>query len=166
MTDANLPHPEERSQTASRRTHAAPPVLFTAATLAFPHSDDSPLVRHLLQHVGEGGERGPAVLREGVDAAAFALEPAVDVVQQDPADIGDEPGGAYNRILLSEVLAGKIRQDDIQLATKEWYAAQGVTMIDPSATYIDTTVELATDVTLFPGAMAMGPVCPQPVMRP
>ena len=44
--------------------------------------------------------------------------------------VGDEPGGAYNRILLSEVLAGRIRQDDIQLATKEWYAAQGVTLLD------------------------------------
>jgi assimilatory nitrate reductase electron transfer subunit len=44
--------------------------------------------------------------------------------------IGDEPGGAYNRILLSEVLAGRISQDDIQLATQEWYAAQGVTLLD------------------------------------
>ena len=44
--------------------------------------------------------------------------------------IGDEPGGAYNRILLSEVLAGRIRQDDIQIATREWYAAQGVRLLD------------------------------------
>jgi assimilatory nitrate reductase electron transfer subunit len=54
--------------------------------------------------------------------------------------IGDEPGGAYNRILLSEVLAGRIRQDDIQLATREWYATQGVTLLDRvAATRVDRT---------------------------
>lgn len=34
---------------------------------------------------------------------------------------------------------------------------QGVTMVDPSRTYIDVTVELGTDVTLFPGTMLQGP---------
>jgi bifunctional UDP-N-acetylglucosamine pyrophosphorylase / glucosamine-1-phosphate N-acetyltransferase len=33
---------------------------------------------------------------------------------------------------------------------------RGVTMIDPAQTYIDSTVSLATDVTLFPGAILQG----------
>ncbi len=34
--------------------------------------------------------------------------------------------------------------------------AQGVTMVDPGTTYIDTTVVLAADVTLFPGTILQG----------
>ena len=33
---------------------------------------------------------------------------------------------------------------------------RGVTMVDPSQTYIDTTVLLGRDVTLFPGTMLQG----------
>jgi assimilatory nitrate reductase electron transfer subunit len=42
--------------------------------------------------------------------------------------VGEEPGGAYNRMLLSNVLAGRARQEDIELATREWYAGSGVTL--------------------------------------
>jgi bifunctional UDP-N-acetylglucosamine pyrophosphorylase/glucosamine-1-phosphate N-acetyltransferase len=34
--------------------------------------------------------------------------------------------------------------------------ARGVTMLDPSRTYIDATVRLAPDVTLFPGSVLQG----------
>ena len=33
---------------------------------------------------------------------------------------------------------------------------RGVTMLDPERTYIDASVELAADVTLFPGTMLQG----------
>ena len=42
--------------------------------------------------------------------------------------IGDEPGGAYNRLQLSNVLAGVTRPDSIELADEQWYATQGVTL--------------------------------------
>lgn len=41
---------------------------------------------------------------------------------------GAEPHGNYNRILLSPVLAGEKTVDDIMLHTREWYAANGVTL--------------------------------------
>jgi nitrite reductase (NADH) large subunit len=41
---------------------------------------------------------------------------------------GAEPHGNYNRILLSPVLAGDKRVDDIMLHTRDWYAANGVTL--------------------------------------
>ena len=42
--------------------------------------------------------------------------------------VGDEPGGAYNRLQLSNVLAGVTGADSIELADERWYAAQGVTL--------------------------------------
>ena len=39
---------------------------------------------------------------------------------------GDEPHGNYNRILLSGVLAGTHRMDDIVINPLSWYAANGV----------------------------------------
>ncbi len=39
---------------------------------------------------------------------------------------GDEPGGSYNRILLSGVLAGKHAGPDIVTNPLEWYAENGV----------------------------------------
>lgn len=40
--------------------------------------------------------------------------------------VGDEPHGNYNRILLSGVLAGTHRADDIMINPLSWYAANGV----------------------------------------
>jgi nitrite reductase (NADH) large subunit len=41
---------------------------------------------------------------------------------------GAEPHGNYNRILLSPVLAGEKTVDDIMLHTRDWYAANGVSL--------------------------------------
>ena len=41
---------------------------------------------------------------------------------------GDEPCGNYNRILLSSVLSGSHKPDDIFLNPISWYAANGVTL--------------------------------------
>ncbi|QHB57291.1 FAD-dependent oxidoreductase (plasmid) [Ralstonia solanacearum] len=41
---------------------------------------------------------------------------------------GEEPHGNYNRILLSPVLAGEKRVDDIMLNTREWYQENGITL--------------------------------------
>jgi nitrite reductase (NADH) large subunit len=41
---------------------------------------------------------------------------------------GAEPHGNYNRILLSPVLAGEKRMDDIIINTRDWYAANGITL--------------------------------------
>ena len=42
--------------------------------------------------------------------------------------VGDEPGGSYNRILLSNVLAGATRAEHITTASEGWYADRGVTL--------------------------------------
>ena len=43
--------------------------------------------------------------------------------------IGDEPGVAYNRILLSPVLGGEKSAADTTLHPLEWYQAHGVTVL-------------------------------------
>ena len=40
--------------------------------------------------------------------------------------IGDEPRLAYNRVLLSSVLAGELSVDDIELKPRQWWRAAGV----------------------------------------
>lgn len=45
------------------------------------------------------------------------------------AVVGAEPHLAYNRVLLSDVLAGKTTAGDTQLRTADWWRARGVTLI-------------------------------------
>ncbi len=45
---------------------------------------------------------------------------------------------------------------ELRRRTNEHWLDRGVTMLDPSRTYIDATVRLGTDVTLFPGTMLQG----------
>ncbi|CCJ07920.1 Nitrite reductase [NAD(P)H], large subunit [Methylocystis sp. SC2] len=43
--------------------------------------------------------------------------------------IGDEPRLAYNRVLLSSVLAGELSVDDIELKPRQWWRAAGVELL-------------------------------------
>jgi len=47
-------------------------------------------------------------------------------------------------------------ESELRRRTNESWMARGVTMLDPSHTYIDATVVLAPDVTLFPGTLLQG----------
>ncbi len=63
------------------------------------------------------------------------------------AIIGDEPRLAYNRVLLSSVLAGEVASADIELKPAQWWRDRGVTLsYGRAATSIDVegrTVQLA-----------------------
>jgi nitrite reductase (NADH) large subunit len=52
----------------------------------------------------------------------------LDAERFDITVFGAEPHGNYNRILLSPVLAGEKRFDDIVTHPREWYAANGITL--------------------------------------
>ncbi len=64
----------------------------------------------------------------------------------DPHDLA----GVNDRVELAEAEAELRRRTN-----RRWLAA-GVTMVDPARTCIDATVELAPDVTLFPGTLLQG----------
>lgn len=59
--------------------------------------------------------------------------------------IGAEPSLAYNRVLLSSVLAGEIAREETELKPKGWWQRQGVTLVyGRRATDIDRTARTVT----------------------
>lgn len=88
----------------------------------------------------------PAVLSDvlrvlvnaGYSIATFALADA------------RECEGVDDRLHLADVEA------ELRRRTNERLMAAGVTMLDPAQTYVDATVRIAADVTLFPGTMLQG----------
>jgi nitrite reductase (NADH) large subunit len=55
------------------------------------------------------------------------------------AVVGDEPRLAYNRVLLSSVLAGDVASSDIELKPERWWRDKGVTLsFGQAATSVDT----------------------------
>jgi bifunctional UDP-N-acetylglucosamine pyrophosphorylase / glucosamine-1-phosphate N-acetyltransferase len=65
-------------------------------------------------------------------------------------DEDEEPQGVNDRRQLARAEA-VLRQ-----RTNDQWLGLGVTMLDPARTYIDATVKLASDVTLFPGTLLQG----------
>ena len=66
------------------------------------------------------------------------------------AVIGDEPRLAYNRVLLSSVLAGEVTSQDIELKSSDWWRDHGVTVrYGCAALSVDTA---RREVTLANGA--------------
>lgn len=60
---------------------------------------------------------------------------------------GDEPHPNYNRILLSDVLAGKTTFEKIVLNPKEWYAQNGLDLkLSAPICKIDATLKFVTDL--------------------
>jgi bifunctional UDP-N-acetylglucosamine pyrophosphorylase/glucosamine-1-phosphate N-acetyltransferase len=49
-----------------------------------------------------------------------------------------------------------VAEAELRRRTNARWLALGVSMLDPGATYVDATVELAPDVTLFPGVILQG----------
>jgi len=103
------------------------------------------------------------------------LAPAIRRLQPDPqtgayllADVVEVLTEAGHRVAMHVVADAVDVQpvdDRVQLAAAEGvirertnraWMRRGVTMVDPAQTYVDTTVELAVDVTLFPGTMLQG----------
>lgn len=58
------------------------------------------------------------------------------------AVIGAEPCLAYNRVLLSSLLAGEVSNEEIELKSAEWWRSRGVTLLyGSSAQAIDTATK-------------------------
>ena len=78
----------------------------------------APAARQSLVVIGNG----MAGMRTVEELLALAPE------HYDITVFGAEPHGNYNRILLSPLLAGEKSISDIMLHTRDWYAAQGITL--------------------------------------
>ena len=99
-----------------------------------------------LRLVQPDNAQGEYYLTDVVEVLADAGHRVVSVVAEDP----DETHGINDRAQLAHAEA------ELRRRTNVGWLAQGVTMVDPATTYIDTTVELANDVTIFPGAILQG----------
>ncbi len=102
----------------------------------------APAVRRISPENRQGAYR----LGDTIDVLARAGHPIADL----SVDDASETLGVNDRLQLAAVEA------EIRRRTNLHWLARGVTMLDPSTTYLDTTVELAPDVTLFPGVILQG----------
>lgn len=80
---------------------------------------------------------------EVLSTAGYAVE---SVVVDDPV----ESAGVNDRLQLS------VAEAELRRRTNEQLLRSGVTMLDPNNTFIDTTVVIGQDVTLFPGTLLQG----------
>jgi bifunctional UDP-N-acetylglucosamine pyrophosphorylase / glucosamine-1-phosphate N-acetyltransferase len=104
------------------------------------------LLAPALRRVTPDNAQGELYLTDVVEVLAEAGHRVVSVVARDP----DETHGINDRAQLARAEA------ELRRRTNEAWLAKGVTMVDPAATYVDTTVDLAADVTLFPGTILQG----------
>jgi bifunctional UDP-N-acetylglucosamine pyrophosphorylase/glucosamine-1-phosphate N-acetyltransferase len=81
-----------------------------------------------------------------VAVLASAGHPVEAVIAPDAA----ETQGINDRLQLATAEA------ELRRRTNEALLSSGVTMVDPSAVYVDTTVTVGRDVTLFPGVILQG----------
>lgn len=99
-----------------------------------------------LRRVDADGLVGEANLAGVVGVLARTGHP-VEVVH---ADAADEVRGINDRVDLARA------EKEMRRRINRSWLESGVTLVDPDATYVDATVELAPDVTVFPGAVLQG----------
>ena len=86
------------------------------------------------------------VIGNGMAAARFADELSARALgRYAVAVVGAEPRLAYNRVLLSSVLAGEVASSDIELKPPRWWRDRGITLrYGCRATAIDTKARTVT----------------------
>jgi bifunctional UDP-N-acetylglucosamine pyrophosphorylase / glucosamine-1-phosphate N-acetyltransferase len=104
------------------------------------------LLAPALRRTSPDNAQGEYYLTDVVEVLHDAGYPVASLVVDDPI----EASGINDRVQLAAAEAVLRRR------TADRWLRAGVTMLDPERTYVDTTVELGTDVTLFPGTMLQG----------
>jgi nitrite reductase (NADH) large subunit len=86
------------------------------------------------------------IIGNGMAAARFADELSKRALGRYAiAVVGEEPRLAYNRVLLSSVLAGEVASSDIELKPQRWWEDRGITLrYGCRANAIDTTARTIT----------------------
>lgn len=104
------------------------------------------LLAPALRRLSPENAQGEYYLTDIVAVLSDAGHMVGSFVAPDPS----ETHGVNDRVQLA---AAEAR---LRARTNQGWLRKGVTMIDPATTYIDATVELASDVTLFPGVILQG----------
>lgn len=104
------------------------------------------LLSPALRRLRPDNAQGELYLTDVVEVLADAGHRVISVVAGDPS----ETQGVNDRSQLASAEA------DLRARTNRAWQAKGVTMVDPTSTYIDDAVTLAPDITLFPGTILQG----------
>jgi bifunctional UDP-N-acetylglucosamine pyrophosphorylase/glucosamine-1-phosphate N-acetyltransferase len=99
-----------------------------------------------LRRLSPENAQGEYYLTDIVEVLHDAGYPVTSVVATDPM----EAAGVNDRAQLA------VAEAELRERTNERWMRRGVTMIDPQRTYVDVGVELAADVTIFPGTLLQG----------
>ncbi len=104
------------------------------------------LLSPALRRIEPDNSQGEYYLTDVIDVLVSAGHSVEAVVVLDP----DETSGVNDRLQLAQA------ESELRRRTNDQLMRSGVTMVDPLTTYVDTTVEIGRDVTLFPGAILSG----------
>lgn len=99
-----------------------------------------------LRRISPDNAQGELYLTDAVSVLVGTGNRVEAIAVEDPA----QTAGVNDRIQLSGAEAALRRRTNLA-----WMRA-GVTMLDPASTYLDTTVQLSPDVTLFPNVLLQG----------
>jgi len=104
------------------------------------------LLAPALRRLSPENAQGEYYLSDVVEVLAEAGYRVVSLIAPDPM----EAAGVNDRAQLA------MAEAELRDRTNERWMRRGVTMVDPERTYIDASVDLAPDVTLFPGTILRG----------
>src|SRR5262245_40584896 len=104
------------------------------------------LLAPALRRLTPENAQGEYYLTDVVSVLHDAGYPVGSFVTGDPVEVV----GVNDRRQLAEAEA------ELRARTNRAWLEAGVTMVDPTQTYVDVTVELSPDVTLFPGTILQG----------
>jgi bifunctional UDP-N-acetylglucosamine pyrophosphorylase / glucosamine-1-phosphate N-acetyltransferase len=104
------------------------------------------LLAPALRRLTPENSQGELYVTDVIEVLAQAGHPVVSLVADDPI----ETQGVNDRAQLAAAEA------ELRRRTNAHWMREGVGMVDPDATYVDTTVVLAPDVVLFPGTVLQG----------
>ncbi len=104
------------------------------------------LLAPALRRLTPSNSQGEYYLTDVVEVLSEAGHRVGSFVAPDPS----ETHGVNDRVQLA---AAEAR---LRVRTNLGWLRRGVTMVDPDTTYVDATVRLAADVTLFPGVVLQG----------
>jgi bifunctional UDP-N-acetylglucosamine pyrophosphorylase / glucosamine-1-phosphate N-acetyltransferase len=104
------------------------------------------LLAPALRRLSPENAQGEYYLTDVIEVLHDAGYPVVSMVAADPI----ETVGVNDRVQLAQA------ERELRARTNLSWMRRGVTMVDPDRTYLDVSVRLAPDVTLFPGTILQG----------
>jgi len=104
------------------------------------------LLAPALRRVEPDNAQGEYYLTDVISVLVSTGHPVTAVV----ADDAEETQGVNDRLQLSRA------ESELRRRTNTELLRSGVTMVDPASVYVDTTVVVGRDVTLFPGVILQG----------